>query len=251
MHFITGRKKRPIEDHFDRDMDLIERLKKQGKDDLVQTLEFENMDVRFFYVRQSAQRGLGHAVLQAEFFAREPFIVALGDCILRGSESPGLLTRLGQCFEEKSAAAVIAFHEVPIEHVSRYGIAAPVEADAELESFRLKSIVEKPSVEETPSRLAVCARYVFSPVIFDALRDVAASTPDDKEIQLTDAIQKLIEEGRPVYGVRLHGDEKRFDIGNFRSYFESFFEFALTDPEFGPAVCDFVAERLRTMKRTR
>lgn len=246
MLFITGRKKRPIEDHFDPDVDLIEKLKKQGKHDLVKTLEFENMDVGFFYVRQSEQLGLGHAVLQADFFAHEPFVVALGDCIIRGCKKPSLVERLIQCFQELQASAVIAFHEVPPGSVRRYGIADPVPGDTDKEVFRLQGIVEKPSPEKAPSRLAVCARYVFSPEIFKELRE----TPRDAhgEIQLTDAIQKLIEAGHRVYGLRLRPGEKRFDIGNFQAYFESFIEFALTDPELGPSVRAFVKDRLEQIQ---
>ena len=100
--------------------------------------------------------------------------------------------------------------------------------------FELADMIEKPSVDEAPSNLAVAARYVFSPAIFDYLE----KTPRGKgnEIQLTDAIRMMIADGRKVLGVRLKAGEQRFDIGNFDSYFATFAEFALADPQYGPAL---------------
>jgi UTP--glucose-1-phosphate uridylyltransferase len=97
--------------------------------------------------------------------------------------------------------------------------------------FRIVNLVEKPAPEAAPSELAIAGRYIFSPVIFDMIRQVK---PDQRgEIQLTDAIQLMCEEGRRVMAVKLSPEEKRYDIGNFPSYFESFVEFALADPVYG------------------
>ena len=97
--------------------------------------------------------------------------------------------------------------------------------------FRIVNLVEKPAPEDAPSNLAIAGRYIFSPVIFDMIRRVK---PDKRgEIQLTDAIQLMCEEGRRVMAVKLTPEEKRYDIGNFPSYFESFVEFALADPVYG------------------
>jgi UTP--glucose-1-phosphate uridylyltransferase len=94
------------------------------------------------------------------------------------------------------------------------------------------NLVEKPSPDKAPSNLAIAGRYVFSPTIFDMIRGVQ---PDQRgEIQLTDAIQRLCEEGRRVLACKLPSNEKRYDIGNFPSYFETFVEFALADPDYGP-----------------
>jgi UTP--glucose-1-phosphate uridylyltransferase len=108
--------------------------------------------------------------------------------------------------------------------------------------FELDDVIEKPSVDEAPSDLAVAARYVFSPAIFDAL----AKTPPGKggEIQLTDAIRLLLKQGRKGLGVTLSGEERRFDIGNFDSYFRTFAEFAMSDVQYGPALRKFVRELL-------
>jgi UTP--glucose-1-phosphate uridylyltransferase len=108
-----------------------------------------------------------------------------------------------------------------------------VQTDGEEEDcYRVLNLIEKPKPEDAPSNLAIAGRYVFSPLIFDMLRRVQ---PDKKgEIQLTDAIQMMCEEGKRVLAVKLPKQEKRYDIGNFPSYFETFVEFALADPAYGP-----------------
>jgi UTP--glucose-1-phosphate uridylyltransferase len=132
-------------------------------------------------------------------------------------------------FESRHASCVIAVEEVPIEETMHYGI---VRVDGEIDGgSRVLNLVEKPKPSEAPSNLAIAGRYVFSPIIFDMIRGV---TPDKRgEIQLTDAIQTLCEEGKRVFAVKLPPSEKRYDIGNFPSYFETFVEFALADPIYG------------------
>jgi UTP--glucose-1-phosphate uridylyltransferase len=126
---------------------------------------------------------------------------------------------------------VIAFEEVPLDEVSQYGIAKPKTDD---ELFEIVDLVEKPSPREAPSNLAIAARYVLSPAIFNAL----AQTKRGKggEIQLTDAIRAVIRNGGRAYGVRLRPGERRYDIGNFEAYFQAFVAFALADPKCGPAL---------------
>lgn len=161
-----------------------------------------------------------------------PFVVALGDSIIGMGDASDVTRRMIDEFDRRSADAVIAFQEVPAEEVVHYGIA---ESDGKPgDVFRLKRIVEKPSVKEAPSRLAVAARYVFSPKIFAMLRQTQAGKAN--EIQLTDAIQHLIASGGGVYGVRLAPGELRYDIGNYESYFRAFLEFALADPQYGGEV---------------
>lgn len=237
--FITGKGKHAIEDHFDRDEALRSLLAAQGKQDLLDALAFEDSGTRFFYIRQAEQRGLGDAILHARHFVEgEAFLVALGDSIVRGPGNSTVNEQMVECHREKKAACVIAFEEVPREEVSRYGIAAPAE---EGEVFRVEGLVEKPSVEDAPSNLAIAARYILPPEIFDALDE----TPPGKnnEVQLTDAIRSLLDQGMPVYGVRLAKGVRRYDIGNFESYFETFVEFALQDPELGERLRRYI-ERL-------
>ena len=237
--FVTGRSKSAIENHFDHDPELFQALTQSNKHDLLRELDFEALRANFFYTRQRLQRGLGDAILCAENFAGEkPFLVALGDSILGLNAVSRAVSRMADVFDSKRASCVIAVEEVPVEETSHYGIVQPEHSG---DVFRVVNLVEKPAPQEAPSNLAIAGRYIFSPLIFDMIRRVQ---PDKRgEIQLTDAIQFLCDEGRRVVAVKLAPEEKRYDIGNFPSYFESFVEFALADPVYGS---DFrrVLERL-------
>src|SRR6266850_2101690 len=230
--FITGPGKASIENHFDLNGELIQTLRESGKEDLLAELEYERATVQYFYTRQRQLLGLGHAVSCARsFVGHQPFVVALGDSIIGMHAESDVVQRMTRCFEEHDAAAVIAFEEVPAAEVSQYGIALP-QSDGEV--FEIADLVEKPAPREAPSNLAIAARYVLSPAIFDAL----ATTRRGKggEIQLTDAIRAVIRNGGKAYGVRLRPGERRYDIGNFEAYFEAFVAFALADPKFGPSL---------------
>jgi UTP--glucose-1-phosphate uridylyltransferase len=135
-----------------------------------------------------------------------------------------------EVFETRHASCVIAVEEVPLAETQHYGIIQVDGTDDGLS--RVLNVVEKPAPDAAPSNLAIAGRYVFSPLIFDMIRRVLPDKRD--EIQLTDAIQMLCEEGKRVLAVKLGPSEKRYDIGNFPSYFETFVEFALADPVYGP-----------------
>jgi len=232
--FITGPGKTAIENHFDIDLELVTHLRETGKEELLEELAFEREDLEYFYTRQRRQLGLGHAVLCAQpAVGRQPFVVALGDSIIGLHAQSNVVRMMIEEFDRQRADAVIAFERVAPAEVIHYGIARP-RAGGDDEVFDLADVVEKPEVEEAPSNLAVAARYVFSPVIFDYLRRTPPGKGD--EIQLTDAVRMLIGDGGRVLGVSLAEDEKRFDIGNFESYFEAFVEFALSDPLYGAAL---------------
>ena len=239
--FVTGPGKTAIENHFDIDTELIDNLRESGKEELLEELAFEREDLEYFYTRQRRQLGLGHAVLCARpVVGREPFVVALGDSVIGLNAQSQVVRVMIEQFEASGAAGVIAFEEVPPEDVVHYGIAKPREGIAEV--FELADLVEKPTVAEAPSNLAVAARYVLSPAIFGYLEKTPPGKGD--EIQLTDAIRMLIRDGGKVLGVCLNGKEKRFDIGNFESYFQAFAEFALADPDYGPALRAHVVKLL-------
>jgi UTP--glucose-1-phosphate uridylyltransferase len=230
--FITGSGKASIENHFDLNAELIQTLRESGKEELLAALEYERATVQYFYTRQRQLLGLGHAVSCARsFVGSHPFVVALGDSIIGMHAESDVVQRMTRCYHEREAAAVIAFEEVPRVDVSRYGIAKPKTDD---DPFEIVDLVEKPSPGEAPSNLAIAARYVLSPAIFEAL----AQTRRGKggEIQLTDAIRAVIRNGGRAYGVRLRPGERRYDIGNFEAYFEAFVAFALADPTFGPGL---------------
>lgn len=231
--FITGRNKSSIENHFDLDPGLVRTLSESKKQDLLDELQFEDLRTQYFYTRQRMQKGLGDAILCGEKFAGEqPFVVALGDSIIGLHGQSNAVARMTELFETRGASCVIAVEEVPREETSHYGVIEPA-ADGE-GALRVVNLVEKPDPSAAPSNLAIAGRYVFSPIIFDMIRTVK---PDKRgEIQLTDAIQRLCEEGRRVLAFQLPPEEKRYDIGNFPSYFETFVEFALADPAYGPAL---------------
>jgi len=231
MCFVTGPGKTAIENHFDIDVELVENLRQTGKEDLLAELAFERQDVDYFYTRQRRQLGLGHAVLCARpFVSEQPFVVALGDSIIGLNAESKIVREMVEQFEAQQCDGVIAFENVPRSEVVHYGIAQPATAvDA---VFPLADLIEKPSVDDAPSTLAVAARYVFSAAIFDYLADTPPGKGD--EIQLTDAIRRMIADGRTILGMCLPSDQRRFDIGNFDSYFRAFVEFALADPQHGP-----------------
>lgn len=230
--FITGPGKTSIENHFDLNQELVQELREAGKEELLEELEFERVPLQYFYTRQRELLGLGHAIQCAQaFVGDQPFVTALGDSIIGMHAQSDIVQRMTRCFFEKQATAVIAFERVPLDEVHRYGIARPKK---EGDVFELEDIIEKPSREEAASNLAVAARYVFAPSIFQALRQTSPGKAG--EIQLTDAIRIMIKEGAKVYGVCLGRNEHRYDIGNFQAYFQAFVEFALEDKKQGPAL---------------
>ncbi len=240
--FITGRKKRSIEDHFDKDPELVRMLTESGNNGLLEQLEYEKVEVSFFYVRQGLPLGLGHAIGCAQdFVGDEPFVVALGDTIMQPTESPTLVHRLIQSHLSHKSNCTLAVCEVPEDEVNRYGIVKP--KLEEEEEFEAETLVEKPAKGEMASRYAIAARYVFNPNIFEAIR----RTPPGMggEIQITDAIGVLLQMGGKVRCLKLGPGEKRYDIGNHQAYFRAFVDFALMDEEYGYTVRQYLQRKLR------
>lgn len=230
---ITGRQKRSIEDHFDADPELIGELQQAGNERVLGDLGFLEEKSRFFYTRQSVPKGLGHAVsLGAEFACDDDFVVALGDSLIGGPDPAAALCGMIEEHRAMGAAAVVAVEKVAPEDVFRYGIVSLAGTEPPPgEPVAMTGIVEKPSIGSAPSTLAVAARYIFTPTIFEALD---RTLPDKRgEIQLTDAIRLLIQMGQPVYAWLLPPDQRRYDVGNFESYFAAFIDFALADERYG------------------
>ena len=216
---ITGRSKRALEDHFDRVPALERTLELKGDLDRLKLIQEATSLGEIHYVRQGDARGLGHAVLCARsHVGREPFAVLLGDDLI--DERDTLLDRMLQVQQERGGS-VIALMEVPRETISAYGVAqvSPVEG-AEEDVVRVTGLVEKPSVDEAPSNLAVIGRYVLDPVVFDILERTGPGRGN--EIQLTDALQVLAEgtgEGFGVHAVVFRG--RRYDTGDKLSYLQA------------------------------
>ena len=237
---VTGRRKRVIEDHFDVDPQLTSALEQAGNEAMLADLEYLRGESRFFYTRQTIPRGLGHAIsLGADFVDSDSFVVALGDSIIAADDSSAVVGAMMEAHRQLGAAAVVGVERVDREDVFRYGI---IDMDGDGpppgEPVAVTDIVEKPSVGVAPSTMAVAARYVFSQAIFEALE----RTPPDRkgEIQLTDAIKLLIQMGQPVYAWRLEDDQRRYDVGNFESYFRAFIDFALADERYGYLVRKYI-----------
>ncbi len=240
---VTGRRKRTIEDHFDPDPELVANLKQAGNEALLADLDYLEGKSRFYYTRQSTPRGLGHAILLgADFVDGDDCVVALGDSILAAEDPAVPLRGMMEAFADLKAAAVVAVEKVPREETFRYGIVDLGGAEPSPgRPVEMTGIVEKPSVGSAPSTLAVAARYVFSAALFDALR---RTLPDERgEIQLTDAIRLLIQKGERVYAWPLSAGERRYDVGNFESYFRTFIDFALADERYGYLVRKYVKKK--------
>ncbi len=203
--------------------------------------------IRCSYVFQVEQRGLGDAIGLARAWAQgEPFVVAFGDCIIESEQSISPLQRLVQSFSDNGAVGATLVEEVAPELVTRYGIVAPVE-QSELGadtngSMLLKDIVEKPAIDDAPSRFAVAARWVLSSDVFEYLeRGVRDSRG---EVNLTDAVRMMARDKGGLWAVKLKSNEARRDIGNFGSFFNAFVRAALRDSEYGAAVARTVREEL-------
>ena len=218
---VTSREKKAIEDHFDRSPELEDRLRAGGKDSLLASVNDLAARVKVHAVRQAEQLGLGHAVLQAKHHVGDhSFLCMLGDTIFSGDPSPS--AQLAQAHQQLGTA-VIGLEEVPPEKVSRYGIVGGTPMSDGV--FRLNALVEKPSLESAPSRLAIAARYVLTPAILDCLEK---TTPGKGgEIQLTDALRLLLER-EPIHGVILRAT--RHDIGNPLDWLKTNLIFASRDP---------------------
>lgn len=229
---ITGRGKKCIEDHFDRSIELELELAKAGKDDLLEIVnEISNM-VDIHYIRQKEPRGLGHAINCARaFVGDEPFAILLGDDIVYNDEKP-CLRQLMDCYDEYKTS-VLGVQTVPAEHVSRYGIVEGIEIEDRV--MKVKGLVEKPSIEEAPSNVAILGRYIVTPRIFEILENTKPGKGN--EIQLTDALLTLIQE-EAMYAYNFEG--RRYDVGDKQGFLEATIEYALRKPELKDGLVEYL-----------
>ena len=232
MIFVTGRHKRPIEDHFDMTYELEVALEQANKQELLNVVRsVKPDDMECIYVRQAQALGLGHAVLCAQrLIGSDPFAVLLADDLMVG-EKP-ILQQMTEQFMEWQAS-IIAVQEVPAEHTRRYGIVAGVEVNERL--MDVNRIVEKPAPEAAPSRLGVAGRYILTAGV---LREIANQPRGvGGEIQLTDGIAGLLRREK-VFAYRYEG--KRYDCGSKEGFLEANVELALEHPQLGPAFREFL-----------
>jgi UTP--glucose-1-phosphate uridylyltransferase len=225
MIFVTGRHKRPIEDHFDTAFELEYELEHAGKLELLKLVQsIKPHDMECVFVRQPKSLGLGHAVLCGERLVRgEPFAVLLADDLMVG-QTPILKQMVDQFQEWRSS--ILAVQEVPAEHTKRYGIVAGERVTDQVMS--ISKIVEKPAPENAPSRLGVAGRYILTPAVFEQIRSQPRGVGN--EIQLTDGIAGLLATEK-VYAYQYEG--KRYDCGSKEGFLEANVELALNHAQVG------------------
>ena len=230
--FVTGRNKRSIEDHFDKNVELETSLIASNKNLLLESIRsIIPSHVKCIYIRQSEPLGLGHAVLQAKTIINdEPFAVLLADD-LTDANTPVLKQLIIQ--HEKEQASVIAIEDIPKEKTLQYGIVDVSGSKGNL--HKINSIVEKPQPKDAPSTLGVIGRYVFNPEIFDCLEKIKPGKGG--EIQLTDAIQMLLGQ-QSIFAYQFEG--KRYDCGDKLGFMKANIEFSKKHPEIGKEFIEFL-----------
>ena len=230
--FVTGRNKRSIEDHFDKNIELEASLIASNKNLLLESIRsIIPSHVKCIYTRQSEPLGLGHAVLQAKTIINdEPFAVLLADD-LTDAHTPVLKQLIMQ--HQKEQSSVIAIEDIPKEKTVQYGIVDV--GDSKNNLYKINSIVEKPQPKDAPSTLGVIGRYVFNSEIFDCLEKIKPGKGG--EIQLTDAIQMLLGQ-QAIFAYLFEG--KRYDCGDKLGFIKANIEFSKKHPEIGKEFTAFL-----------
>lgn len=219
---VTGKHKRAIEDHFDNQKELEMVLESNGKNELLDKVNYSSNLANMFYVRQKEQKGLGHAIWTAkQFIGDEPFAVLLGDDIVE-STTPAIKQLMEQY--ENTKKSVIGVQTVNEKETHRYGIIDPIDANGRL--FSVNKFVEKPKPGTAPSNLAIMGRYILTPEIFNYLENQEIGAGG--EIQLTDAIEHLNTDDC-VYAYDFEGD--RYDVGEKLGFVKTTIQFALNNDE--------------------
>jgi len=232
--FITSASKHAISDHFDPKPLLREKFKQEGKQHLLDNLTTIPENITRVFIPQGEPLGLGHAVLQAkEIIGDEYFSVILADDFIKPDRKHNATQQLIEASIAKSAS-VISVESVPDDRVSQYGIVDINSRETDINE--IKTIVEKPSLKDSPSNLGVIGRYVLAPKVFDLLEE----TQCDKsgEIQLTDALAQLLNKPNSLYAATLNG--KRYDCGHKLGYIQATIDCAINDEEISKEVVEFI-----------
>ena len=228
---ITGRNKKSIEDHFDKSVELEMELEKAGKQEMLDMVRRISDMVDIHYIRQKEPRGLGHAIHCAKsFVGNEPFAVMLGDDVV-DSEVP-CLKQLIDCFNEYKTT-ILGVQTVDPKNVDKYGIVDGLHIEDRV--YKVKRLVEKPSVDEAPSNVAILGRYIITPQIFEILENTAPGKGN--EIQLTDALETLIK-NEAMYAYDFEG--RRYDVGDKLGFLQATVEYALRKEEVRDGVIDYL-----------
>lgn len=232
---VTGKGKRAIEDHFDRNPELERLLDNKNEKWLAREVRRLADMANIHFIRQKEPKGLGDAVLCARYHVGdEPFAVLLGDTIIE-SDAPAVRQLIERHHEY--GHTIIGVETVPKEKVSRYGVVGGRRIRDDI--LQVTTLVEKPSIEESPSALAIAGRYILTPAIFDILESLPKGRND--EVQLTDALRTLLNT-QPVYSLTIKG--KRYDIGDKLDYLKTQVEYGLKRQDFGQAFLEFLKETI-------
>ena len=233
---ITNSNKHAMENHFDKNYELEERLKESGKLEQVKMIQDIADMANIYYIRQKEPKGLGHAVLCAKsFIGDEPFAVLLGDDVVVNKEGKPALKQLIEQYE-KTSASVIGVQTVDKKDVSKYGIVEPSKSHpVKGRLVKLTDMVEKPAVEKAPSQLAVLGRYVLTPEIFELLETQGKGAGG--EIQLTDAIKRLLDR-QAVYAYDFEG--QRYDVGDKFGFIKATIDFSLDRKDLHDQVNEYI-----------
>ena len=238
---VTGRNKVSIENHFDYSYELEKTLEENGKKDLLKVVNHISEMSNIYYVRQKKPLGLGHAISCAEaFVGDEPFVVLLGDDIIYTDKDKGqspVTKQLVEKYNELQGGTILGVQEVPHENVSKYGIIKPLKQIDE-KTVAVEDFIEKPSVDEAPSNLAALGRYVLEPEIFSYLKRTKPGKGG--EIQLTDAILAMKNDGEKLYAYNFDG--LRYDTGDKFGMFVANVEFGLRHEELKDKVKDYLKD---------
>lgn len=211
MMFIVGRNKEAIVNYFDISFELENHIKGTDKENHLKEVRDLLKNCSFSYVRQGEMQGLGHAILTVHHQVESaPFAVLLSDDLCLAENGKGALHQMYEVYQQEKCT-ILAIEEVPLEMVSRYGIVDANQIDDGL--YKIKSMVEKPSPAEAPSRLAIIGRYILMPSIFSYLKDIKKDSRG--EYQLTDALKEQVKKER-VLGLKVK--TKRFDCGNIEGF---------------------------------
>ena len=236
---ITGRNKGSIQNHFDYSYELERTLEENGKKDLLKVVNHISEMSNIYYVRQKKPLGLGHAISCAEaFVGDEPFVVLLGDDIIYTDKEKGQLPvtkQLVEKYKELQGGTILGVQEVPHKNVSKYGIIKPLKKIDE-KTVAVEDFIEKPSVDEAPSNLAALGRYVLEPEIFSYLKNTKPGKGG--EIQLTDAILEMKNNGEKLYAYNFDG--LRYDTGDKFGMFVANVEFGLRHEELKDRVKEYL-----------
>ncbi|WP_066055758.1 UTP--glucose-1-phosphate uridylyltransferase GalU [Robertmurraya korlensis] len=230
---ITGRNKKSIEDHFDKSVELELELESKGKKELLAQVRHISEMVNIHFIRQKEPKGLGHAIYCAKsFIGNEPFAVLLGDDIVH-SDKP-CLKQMIETYEEYKTT-ILGVQEVAPEDVDKYGIIEGKHIEDRV--YKVKGLVEKPSIGDAPSNVAILGRYIINPAIFGILENTEPGKGG--EIQLTDALKELAQK-EAVYAYNFEG--RRYDVGDKLGFLQATVEYALRREDLRQDFLDYLVK---------